>query len=283
MFRPMRDPRLAEVEFLMDVEQRRSFQLRARLADTEERYGLDAAVFHDMVIELLLRGHLAGPAFRTDGGSLSSATLRNERDDMLARFGAGHAIAVQLSHSGRVQMWSLRDELLRDADREPMGLKNKAAWERDLLLRLRWAVADEPLSIIILDLDNFGIVNKQLGMSVGDDVLRATFDLLKNVVGTCGDVYRYGGEEVGILLPGLGLDAASALADELRALIETEVARRVPALGRAQTASIGVGSFTSSVDPRTAVNHVDELMRQAKQAGKNRVTSKAFEKQPPTA
>lgn len=276
MFRRMRDPRLAEIDFLMDVEQRGVAKVRGMNSDEQQRFGLDAGRFRDMVFGLLLAGHLSGGRLRSDSGSMSSVYLEGEREQLLRSLGAGQPIDVLLSHSGRVHMWTLRDALLRDADLEPMGLKNKAAWERDLFLRLRWATASEPLAIIIMDLDNFGIVNKQLGMAVGDDVLRAAFGLTKNLVGSRGAVYRYGGEEVGILIPGTQLPAATAIANELRAALETEVVRQVPVLGRAQTASIGVATFSETLEPRAAVEYVDVLMRQSKQSGKNAVTSKTY-------
>jgi GGDEF domain-containing protein len=163
------------------------------------------------------------------------STNRSSRvnEARLQKYSEGSRVAITVTHAGRLSAWILRDALLRDADLEPMGLRSKAAWERDLFLRLRFATDDEPLAIIFLDLDNFGTVNKELGATVGDDVLRATFDLTKNLVGARGYVYRFGGEEVGVLLPSTSLDAACELAEQLRTTIESAVQTRVPALGRA--------------------------------------------------
>ena len=75
----------------------------------------------------------------------------------------------------------------------------------------------------------------------------------------------------GVLLPGIRLSAAAELAEELRALIERDVHVQVPQLGAPQTASIGVVAFTSPTENDAAVARVDELMRRAKQSGRNRV------------
>jgi diguanylate cyclase (GGDEF)-like protein len=124
---------------------------------------------------------------------------------------------------------------------------------------------------MFLDLDNFGRVNKEHGAPVGDKVLRLVFGLVNSVAGTRGTAYRYGGEEVGALLPGIELAEAAALAEDLRALIERDVHVQTPQLGTPQTASIGVAMFTGPMENDPAVARVDELMRRAKGAGKNRV------------
>lgn len=272
----MRDPRLAEIDFLMDVERRGVLKVRALLSARDLHYGLDVGAYRDMVIALLLEGHIGGYRLRSDGGSMSVSYLDGERNEMLGRLGAGQPIDVLLSHSGRVHLWDLRDALLRDTELEPFGLRNKTSWWRDVAVRLRWATADEPLAIIFMDLDHFGAVNKEHGVVVGDEVLRAAFNLTKNIVGARGAVYRYGGEEVGILLPGTKLEPATVLAHELRSLVETEVGKQVPRLARAQTASIGVTVFAAGIEPEVATEYVDSLVREAKNSGRNRVVSHPY-------
>jgi len=277
----MRDPRLLEIDLLMDLETRRQLQVRSTEAEWGSRagegrklYGADAPTFRALVIDLLMQGYVVGlKLMEKDAYGIDEKRIRDERQLLLAQLTQGLDIVILISHAGRVRLWTLRDELLRNPDIEPMGLRSKAAWERDLFLRLRWATEGEPLAIIFLDLDNFGAVNKDLGATIGDDVLRATFAIARNLVGSRGHVYRFGGEEVGVLLPNTTLDAAHGIADELRAMIETEVVRRVPQLGRPQTASLGVSAFTASIEPRAAVEQVDALMRAAKDGGKNRVVS----------
>jgi diguanylate cyclase (GGDEF)-like protein len=202
---------------------------------------------------------------------LTLNTCALARISLVTRLLGSESVTVYLSHAGRIHLWTQRDALLRDPDLEPFGLRSRAAWDRDLFLRLRWATQEAPLSLIFLDLDNFGRVNKEHGAPVGDEVLRLVFGLVSSVVGTRGAAYRYGGEEVGVLLPDVGRETAAGLAEDLRALIERDVHVRVPVLRASQTASIGVAEFTAPMENDAAVARVDELMRRAKQAGKNRV------------
>jgi diguanylate cyclase (GGDEF)-like protein len=280
----MRDPRLVEIDFLMDLETRGQLPVRSSISERGaftsgvgpkgERYGVDLVTFRGLVLDLLMRDYVTGTKPLTDnpgGGGVDSGNFRSEREILITQLTGGNEIHVIISHAGRVRLWMLRDELLRNPDVEPMGLLSKAAWETDLFLRLRWASAEEPLAIVFFDLDNFGLVNKQLGSAVGDDVLRSAFGLVKNLVGSRGRVYRFGGEEVGVLLPNMTKDAARDLAEGIRAMVEANVCEQVPKLGRPQTASLGVATFVAGVDPRTALEVVDALMREAKQSGKNRV------------
>jgi diguanylate cyclase (GGDEF)-like protein len=184
-------------------------------------------------------------------------------------------IYMEIKHSGRVHLWNLRDALLRDPDLEAFGLRSRAAWDRDLFVKLRWATPEAPLSVIFVDLDNFGAVNKEHGHPIGDAVLRATFQLMRSAVGVRGDVYRCGGEEVGVLLPMIAIDVDGCIADEIRSLIAREVHAQVQKLTGPQTASIGVASFDQVIENDAVLAKVDGLMRAAKQAGKNRVESAA--------
>lgn len=238
---------------------------------TAHWYGLGRVRFRDMVMDLLIRGLVVG--HMDEGGDYIryDHTIDDERYVITTRLVQGRSIGVWLSHSGRIHLWNQRDALLRDPDLEPFGLRSRAAWDRDLFLRLQFATQQAPLSLMFLDLDNFGRVNKEHGAPVGDKVLRLVFGLVNSVAGTRGAAYRYGGEEVGVLLPGIELAEAAALAEDLRALIERDVHVQAPQLGGPQTASIGVAMFTGPMENDPAVAHVDELMRRAKGAGKNRV------------
>jgi len=182
---------------------------------------------------------------------------------------------VLMTHAGRVHLWNIRDELLRNPDLEPFGLRSAAAWDRDLFVKLRWATPEAPLSVMFLDLDNFGVVNKKHGHPIGNAVLRLVFQLVSNVVGTRGTVYRCGGEEVGVLLPSATLEEAKGLAEELRLLVEREVHVRVETLEAPQTVSIGVTSFVDLLENDAVLAKVDKLMRAAKIGGKNRVEAAA--------
>jgi len=278
----MRDPRLAEIEFLMDLERHQSLSIRSSLQEEnsgaavaagreQKRYGLSPAHFRDMVLHFMMLDFIGGSERRHTGGSLSLTLLDGERSDMMRRLGANNVVDFQPTHAGRVHLWNLRDALLRDPDLEPFGLRSQAAWARDLSVRLQWASTAEPLSIVFIDLDHFGQVNKNLGHPVGDQVLKAAFALIKNLAGTRGYAYRCGGEEVGLLLPGVSLEDAGKLAEEVRATIERDTHKQVEKLTAPQTASIGVAIVAGPMTNDAAVKMADDRMQAAKRAGRNRV------------
>jgi diguanylate cyclase (GGDEF)-like protein len=293
----MKDPRLVEIEFLMDVERNGMSSIRASLQDQSsgmvlrnpgepeerlERYGFDAGRFRDMVIDQLVKAHVTSMSLRNTGGLVDERVLQEERQVLIRKLVQLQPVEVVISHAGRVHLWTLRDALLRNSNLEPFGLRDRTSWDRDLAVRLQWAAPDAPLSIIFLDLDNFGAVNKTYGVHAGDAVLKVTFASINNIVGTRGVAYRYGGEEVGVLLPSISFDEASKLAEEVRVAIDVDVRSSVKRiadvdLAGPQTASIGVGTFLGRIEPKRAVEHVDELQRRAKTGGKNRVEGAPFD------
>lgn len=283
----MLDPRLVEIDFLMDLA--RDGMLRVRSTGEASTsgggygtrgaprlYGLDPLDFRGLVLDLVLRGYVASGAHYMVGNEIDEEDLRVERFKLTRTLTVGQPFDLVITHAGHVRLWELRDQLLRDPDVEPLGLFSKAAWERDFAVRLRWASSTAPLSVILLDLDDFGKVNKEIGHAVGDEVLRTTFAILRNFVGARGRVYRCGGEEVGILLHDTALKEASEVAEALREQIETSVVDAVAKLTRPQTASIGVTTVIARADPALVFDRVDALMRAAKVAGKNRVHSASF-------
>ena len=79
---------------------------------------------------------------------------------------------------------------------------------------------DEPLSVVMCDIDKFKSVNDTHGHQVGDIVLKDFACLLKEAVREIDRVGRYGGEEFLLLLPGTPLDSAVTFAERLREIVE---------------------------------------------------------------
>ncbi len=95
------------------------------------------------------------------------------------------------------------------------GLGNARALWHDLPELL----AIDALALMILDLDHFKEVNDRHGHAVGDAVLRTAGAAIRSVVGDNGRPYRYGGEELVVLMPGAGEQAAAGLAERIRARV----------------------------------------------------------------
>jgi diguanylate cyclase (GGDEF)-like protein len=134
----------------------------------------------------------------------------------------------------------------------------------------------EPLSLILVDVDHFKKVNDTHGHVAGDKVLRGVAEILRRRV-RGGSAFRYGGEEMAVLLPKAGLGQAVPVAERLRAAIE---ARKIA--GIRVTASFGVAAWDPSLaDPAALVERADRALYRAKESGRNRVS--AAEPPPGTA
>jgi len=132
---------------------------------------------------------------------------------------------------------------------------------------------DFPLSLLMLDIDHFKLLNDEFGHEAGDQALRAFAQCLITHVRGGDVVTRYGGEEFAILLPHTGPDLARDLAERLRrALQEMPLPEPPFPHGRGLTTSIGVASYpTHTPLPDTLMSLADRALYQAKAEGRNRV------------
>jgi len=272
------DPRLAEVEFLRTVEREGSARFHVLGNDPQTYFGLPAVAFRELLVDVLARGLLNGPASHPPGRPFQVAELewlyRNAQEisDVMEE----KSISVRLNHRGRVHLWQLRDDLLLARDREEFGiLWNKKAWQRALPLHLQWASEETPLTVMLLDLDHFKRINDTYGHLKGDDVLRATFELIRDVVAGVGEAYRYGGEEIGVIAANTPFAKGRLLGDAIRTTIEKEVANAA-GLPHPQTISVGVGGFTSPVGADVAFEFVDSLLYEVKRGTRNMVRAEVY-------
>lgn len=126
---------------------------------------------------------------------------------------------------------------------------------------------DGCVALILLDIDHFKSVNDTYGHSVGDAVLVAVSNLIKNNVRAQDLVGRWGGEEFLVICRDTTVDTAQVLAENLRgALQEHAIAVTGP-----KTASFGVTSFRVGDRIADMVNRADAALYRAKEGGRNRV------------
>ncbi len=174
---------------------------------------------------------------------------------------------------------ALQDELrTRAAELETVsrtdfltGLYNRRHTEEHLRMLESGAVRHGyPLSVLLVDVDNFKSVNDTLGHQVGDRVLVGIGQRLQAALRLEDVVGRWGGEEFLMVLPHTSLDQATALAERLRELvchtpIETGVADDAPLT---VTVSIG-GAAAEDTGAHELVHLADQGLYEAKQAGRN--------------
>lgn len=129
-----------------------------------------------------------------------------------------------------------------------------------------------PLSVSMLDVDHFKVINDTYGHAVGDLVLRQVASYLRDNVRNPDLVGRYGGEEFLVLLPGVGRDGGLQLAEALREVTGTT---QVTFGGKpvSVAASVGVyGDVPSAADTvDSLIEAADRALYRAKEGGRNRV------------
>ncbi len=133
---------------------------------------------------------------------------------------------------------------------------------------------DQPMTVMMLDLDHFKCYNDTCGHVDGDTALKKTARILRSCVREMDVVTRYGGEEFFILLPGTSKEEAMFVAERIRQGIEQEPFKGEEMLpGGRLTASIGIASFPDDGTTAHALIHAaDVALYQAKNAGRNRTS-----------
>jgi diguanylate cyclase (GGDEF)-like protein len=143
-------------------------------------------------------------------------------------------------------------------------------------LRYEWDRSERyghPLSLVMLDLDDFKRVNDDLGHLAGDRVLREFGMLLTGGARGIDLPARYGGEEFAMILPHTDRKRAELVAERVRTAV-AEFAFLEPDHPRRVTVSAGVATFAAGADIASAeqlVAAADRALYDAKKAGKNRV------------
>ncbi len=138
-------------------------------------------------------------------------------------------------------------------------------------LALRQRLREQPVSVLMLDIDHFKRVNDTHGHPVGDAVLRHFAGLVAGQVRKTDTVGRLGGEEFAIVLLGTDVEAARAYAKRLLATV-ADTPFQLERLLVPVTASIGLSSIDLEDDSIDAVlERVDQALYSAKRAGRNRV------------
>ncbi|MDW7649880.1 MAG: GGDEF domain-containing protein [Bacillota bacterium] len=131
----------------------------------------------------------------------------------------------------------------------------------------------QPLSLVIVDLDNFKKYNDTWGHLQGDRALVAVAKIMKDTVRNADTLARYGGEEFAIILPQTDLVQAKRVCERIReAMASTTIASPDGDTGPL-TASFGVSSYEKNMTGKQLVDEADRVLYFAKSSGKNLVTA----------
>lgn len=178
----------------------------------------------------------------------------------------------QLIFPLRNAVWYQR--ALQAAKIDPLtGANNRAsmdeALDREIDLAHRHQSA---LSVIMLDLDHFKQINDNYGHSAGDDVLKECVECANQALRSTDMLFRYGGEEFLIILPGEDVVGTALAAERLRSVIEKHVfisgQSTIPV-----TMSVGSATLTLQDTSNTVIDRADHALYTAKNGGRNCVVS----------
>jgi diguanylate cyclase (GGDEF)-like protein len=163
---------------------------------------------------------------------------------------------------------------------ELTGLGNYAHFQQLLSIALGQVKRyRDTVGLVMLDLDDFKLINDTYGHQQGDAVLRAVARAIRDSCREADVPARYGGDELAVILPRTPIDGAFAIGERIRlAIANLEIARPNGGERLHLTASIGVAASATG-DKEALISDADRALYKAKRAGKNR-TAKA---QPDTA
>ncbi|HVF31042.1 MAG TPA: diguanylate cyclase [Pyrinomonadaceae bacterium] len=195
----------------------------------------------------------------------ASGEIFGERDlELLQAIGPQIAVAIDRTvlkdKAGEFEQLSVTDALT--------GLLNRRYLEKRLSEEIQRSKRHRfPMSLMMLDVDEFKSYNDMFGHPAGDAALKIVANVLQDVLRGADVAARYGGEEFAVLLPQTTLTEAAAIAERLRQRIEhTEFPKR------RVTVSIGIASCSNETDtPADIVAAADHALYEAKDHGRNNV------------
>jgi diguanylate cyclase len=170
---------------------------------------------------------------------------------------------------------AIRTETLTD----PLtSLGNRKYFDQTIDSQVMQAHArNEPLSLLMIDIDHFKSFNDNYGHLTGDQVLRLVGLALKHSIKGQDVASRYGGEEFAVILPNTALRPALAVADNIRRAVMSKQLKKKSTgeiLGRV-TISAGVSMLHSGDDVHMLIDRADACLYAAKRNGRNRVICEA--------
>ena len=239
----------------------------AHLTSSPEAYVVDGDglqsphLLADAVVPLIHQGNFIGLLLvRSDDMSRVWADnelllLHTVADQLVVAVNQAHLFA-------QMQQQALTDGLT--------GCYNRRSFEMQLERDLHQATRlRQPLSLIMLDFDNFKSINDQAGHEAGDMTLRMFADNVRAELRAVDCAARFGGDEFVIILPQANTEGALLVAERLRRRIEE---MEVPGFGKV-TSSFGVATFPDHASSRdTLIVAADRALYSSKNAGRNRVS-----------
>lgn len=193
----------------------------------------------------------------------TAGTISSRNADVMAVFAAHVALGLTNLR--------MREALRYQTVRDPLtALFNRRYFDEVLARELAGgARRGTPVSVLMLDVDHFKVLNDTYGHSAGDDALITFAEMIRSMFREMDVACRYGGEEFAIILPDTCVEDAYRKAESFRRAVEQkDLTSNGKSLGR-MTASIGVAASADFSHPAELVRAADAALYRAKRMGRN--------------
>lgn len=156
------------------------------------------------------------------------------------------------------------------------GLANRRSFDETIEREIRRSArSDQPVSIIMIDIDHFKAYNDCHGHPAGDECLRTVARAIQGCLRRAGEfAARYGGEEIAVLLPGYDAPRTYDLAEQMQRAVQSLALRQAHQVGGIVTFSAGVATHRGgrvAGTSRSLIAKADAALYEAKAAGRNAI------------
>jgi diguanylate cyclase (GGDEF)-like protein len=233
---------------------------------------------HPLVPHLPFRFYAGVPLLTGDGAAVASlCILKHEAQDENS-FNPLPLVDLAAIAVDELELWRHNRDLARLAETDGLtGLTNRRGFDIALDRAVQRAKrVEQPLSLLLLDLDHFKALNDTLGHQGGDEVLKR-FGFVLSAVADRNDmtVARYGGEEFALILPDTDAVGSEKIARRIQEALASAMIAHPRGINGLVTASIGVATAHAGTlsRPDALIEQADTALYRAKSAGRNRIAA----------
>jgi diguanylate cyclase (GGDEF)-like protein len=177
------------------------------------------------------------------------------------------SVVFERDHMGQHEMaWG---EYPEDELDVLVSIRDRRSLNRDVKWLFDDATDNRTSTVAMFDIDHFKIVNDTHGHAGGDAVLIRVAEVIRDITGRRGTAYRYGGEELTVLLPDFATDDSFAVVERIREAVAAQVWPEYQ--GLKVTISAGIAEGSGGAESANILKLADAALYAAKKAGRNRV------------
>jgi diguanylate cyclase (GGDEF)-like protein len=280
------DIRYSEFLFLRELEKNPLAYFNPNDPKQREVVGLNQVMLIEMLIALLedlyvqanqdelqrVVWRLRGEAPPINGKLTYTEALREvgyPRAELFNKFLGGQLFQFRITWRGLRRIDELRDLLKRDRILDDFGILLSIRYLRRDLEEALQRSSDMAVSVLYLDMDNFGKINKQFGQAAGDVVMKAYLESVRDSIGDFGVGYRGVGDETVGLIIGQGHDKVMEIAGSIKQRVAALRCEYKETPLPAVTVSVGVATTPPEARSLDVGTLAESRKRRAKDTGKN--------------